>query len=152
MDSHILFQTRATRKAYAVACMAHTNQVDKAGVPYIRHPMEVASAMPDETTVAAALLHDVLEDTKFTADDLLDLGVPGDVVDLVIVLTRRAGEPYFDYICRIKGNEKARLVKLADLRHNSDLTRLPVVTEQDKSRLKRYQRAIEMLTANLEVL
>lgn len=147
MAIHFL-KTEVTKTAFAAACIAHCGQIDKAGEPYIRHPLIVASQMPDELTTAAALLHDVIEDTAYTAENLLSIGIPQSVINVVLVLTRRDGESYFEYIDRIKTNEAARCVKLADLRHNSDLSRLPKVTVQDERRREKYLKAIDILLSS----
>lgn len=139
--------TELTQKAYVIACTAHSGQVDKAGKPYICHPLAVAEQMVDEATTAVAFLHDVLEDNKnFSAQDLLELGIPAEVVENVVYLTRPEGISYMDYIRSLKGKPISMAVKLADLRHNSDLSRLPVVTDKDQERVKKYQKAIKILT------
>lgn len=139
--------TKLTNKAYVIACAAHSGQVDKAGQPYINHPYTVAEQMPDEITTAVAFLHDVLEDNKnFTAKDLEELGVPKKVVENVVYLTRPAGSSYMEYIRSLRDKPVAKTVKLADLRHNSDLKRLPEVTEEDLKRAKKYQKAIRILS------
>ncbi len=110
-------------KALKLVFEAHAGQFDKSGLPYVLHPIVVASQMTDITSTAVALLHDVIEDTKYTADDLLALGFSKEVVDAVVLLTHSSDEPYMDYINRIKQNPVARAVKLADLKHNSDTSR-----------------------------
>lgn len=131
----------------SIALEAHRGQVDKAGEPYIWHPIRVAQACDSEETRCAALLHDVIEDSHFTAEDLLALGVPASVVDAVKVLTRHEGTPYFVYIASIKGNDLSRMVKLADLKDNMDMSRLRQVTDDDLARLKKYQSAFSILTS-----
>lgn len=130
-------------KAIDFAKMAHKGQVDKAGKDYILHPMFIADQMDTEIEKTVAYLHDVVEDTKYTLDDLRDFG--SEVVDAVDHLTRRKNEDYFDYIDRVKENELARKVKLADLKHNADLTRIQNPTQKDKDRQRKYDRAIEIL-------
>lgn len=143
--SHMIW-TEITRKAYAIACTAHAKQVDKAGEPYICHPLAVAEQMQDETTTAVAFLHDVLEDNpNFTQQDLLNLGIPAEVVENVDYLTRRKGVPYMDYIRSLKDKPIAKAVKLADLWHNSDLSRLQKVTDEDLARRAKYMKAIKIL-------
>lgn len=139
--------TELTNRAYVIACCAHSGQVDKAGKPYINHPYAVAEQMPDEITTAVAFLHDVLEDNKnFTAKDLEALGVPKEVVENVVYLTRTDGCSYMDYIRSLCDKSVAKTVKLADLHHNSDLSRLSEVTQKDLDRVKKYQKAIRILT------
>ena len=96
----------------------HHGQYDKLGVPYVLHPVAVAEQMTTEKEILVALLHDVVEDTSVTLDDLRDRGYSDEVVAAVDILTRRSGEPYSTYIERVSTNELARRVKLADLRHN----------------------------------
>lgn len=135
-------KTELTKRAYLIACDAHFAQCDKAGQPYILHPLAVADQFEDERLAAAALLHDVLEDSlDWTAARLLGHGIPPDIVRLVQTLTRTEGETYFSYISRVKANPDATAIKLADLRHNlrrSDVDGLG-------SLRKRYEKAIEIL-------
>ena len=132
-------------KALSIATRAHRGQVDKAGVDYIHHPLFVASLVSSDEEKATALLHDVLEDSSFTIDDLRDEGISDNVVEAVSVLTKPKGKPYFDYLKGVKKNNIARQVKLADLQHNSDLTRLAKVTDEDLKRREKYQKAIKYL-------
>lgn len=130
--------------AFLVAYTAHYGQTDKTGVPYIRHPKTVASFLEDETDKIIALLHDVMEDTFLTEEDLRP--VFGDeIVDVLKLLTRQKDEDYFTYIDRIGTNERAKRVKLADLRHNSDISRIPNPTKKDFERLEKYEKAVRIL-------
>ncbi len=127
-----------------VAECAHKGQKDKAGVDYINHPLTVASFVESEDEKIAALLHDVLEDTEFPEIALRILF--GDkIVDSLLLLRHEKGVNYFDYVAKIKSDPLAKAVKLADLRHNSDLSRLPEITEKDLKRAEKYKKAIEML-------
>ena len=117
-----MIYTPLTVKAMRMAYAAHHGQEDKAGVPYVFHPLHLAEAMDDEVSCCAALLHDVVEDTDVTLDALA-AEFPAEVVEAVALLTHDPEEDYFDYIHRIKGNPIALRVKLADLAHNSDATR-----------------------------
>lgn len=126
--------------------MAHAGQVDKAGRPYILHPAYVASRVDGDTAKAVAWLHDVVEDTPVTFADLASEGVSDEVTAILKLLTHEPGVPYGEYIDRIKADPVARTVKLADLRHNSDLTRLTNITERDIRRAEKYRRAIETLS------
>lgn len=141
-----MIYTPLTRLAMTIACTAHQGQVDKVGYPYIHHPLHVAEQMTDEYSCAAALLHDVVEDTDWTLAQLKEAGIPGPVLDALALLTHDDGTTYLDYVRRLRGNPIARAVKLADLRHNSDTSRLDTVTERDLSRLKRYRKAMALLT------
>ena len=134
--------------ADAVACHAHRGQVDKAGKAYILHPRAVAAQVEGEEAKAAALLHDVLEDTDITEDTLRNLF--GDrITDTVCTLTHRKGESYEAYICRIGDDPPAARIKLADLRHNLDLSRLPRVTQRDLLRAEKYRRSTAYLLTKI---
>jgi (p)ppGpp synthase/HD superfamily hydrolase len=102
--------------------------------------------MTDELSCAAALLHDVVEDTPWTLTQLKGAGVPDPVLEALALLTHDEATPYLDYVRRLRSNPIARAVKLADLRHNSDLSRLEQVTDRDLSRLRRYEEAAALLT------
>lgn len=140
-----MIYTPLTKKAAVIAYKAHMNQYDKSGMPYIFHPIHLAESMPDELTTAAALLHDVLEDTMITADDLANDGIPEEVIAALRLLTRKDDEDYFAYVRKIKGNAIAYTVKIADLKHNSDTSRLEVIDGRAKARLEKYQKALEIL-------
>ena len=142
-----MIYTQMTVKAMCLAYRAHDGQVDKGGVPYIFHPIHVAEQMTNELDTAAALLHDVVEDTPVTLEDLRREGFPEALVEAVAVMTRDMSVPYADYIARVKGNAIARRVKLADLRHNMDTSRLPVVDEEALMHVRRYKKAVEVLEA-----
>lgn len=140
-----MIYTPLTKKAAVIAYKAHMNQYDKSGMPYIFHPIHLAESMPDELTTAAALLHDVLEDTMITADDLANDGIPEEVIAALRLLTRKDDEDYFAYVKKIKGNSIAYTVKIADLKHNSDTSRLDVIDGRVKARLEKYRKALEIL-------
>ena len=141
-----MIYTELTKKALKFSFEAHKNQVDKSGTPYVYHPYHLAEQMETEETVVAALLHDVVEDTEYTLDDIKAMGFPDSVVGALALLTREDSVPYMDYVTRIKDNPVARAVKLADLKHNSDLSRLNVVNEKALERVKKYASAIKILT------
>ena len=132
--------------ALAIARKAHAGQVDKAGVDYIQHPLYVASQVETEQEKAVALLHDVIEDSNITAVDLLASGLPNEVVTAVQILTKKKGQSYQEYLEKVKTNDLARVVKLADLKHNSDLSRLKTVSDTDYERVKKYKNAIRYLS------
>ena len=132
--------------ALSIARQAHEGQLDKAGVDYIKHPIYVASQVETEEEKAVALLHDVLEDSSVTAEELLIAGLPETVVTTVQVLTKQTGQDYQTYLQAVKSNPLACRVKLADLKHNSDLSRLTSITEKDRKRLKKYKKAIDFLS------
>lgn len=134
------------QKALAIAEDAHKGQVDKAGVDYIQHPLFVASLVEGELAKTVALLHDVVEDSDWTLGDLRKEGLPEEVVQAVGIITKKRNENYEEYILRVKQNPLARKVKLADLQHNSDLSRLTTVTEIDRKRAEKYRQAIAFLS------
>ena len=140
-----MIYTDKTKKAIKLCFEAHKNQVDKSGMPYVFHPFHVAEQMKDEVTTIVALLHDVVEDTDYTLDDIAAKGFGQDVVDALALMTHDKNVPYLDYVARIRNNPVARAVKLADLAHNSDPTRLDVIDEKAKERLDKYQNAIAIL-------
>ena len=133
--------------ALQIAQKAHAGQVDKAGKDYILHPMTVASYMDTDTEKAIAYLHDVLEDTDVTVDELKTI-FPNEIVDTLIILTHRKDESYFEYIQRVSKSKLAKKVKVADLLHNLDITRIKEPTKQDYERLEKYKKAILYLTTH----
>jgi (p)ppGpp synthase/HD superfamily hydrolase len=145
-----LIYTDLTKKALLISFNAHKNQVDKSGMPYVYHPYHVAEQMKSEISTCVALLHDVVEDTDITLDDLKAQGFPDEVINALSLLTHKKNIPYMDYVKAIKENPIATEVKLADLGHNSDYTRigkLETLTEADRKRLAKYNKAILLLTA-----
>ncbi|MEQ3456904.1 hypothetical protein [Enterococcus cecorum] len=133
------------QQALAIAEDAHKGQVDKARVAYIQHPLYVASLVEGELAKTIALLHDVVEDSAWTLEDLRMEGLPEKVVQAVGILTKNRDEFYEEYLMHVKQNPLARQVKLADLQHNSDLSRLTTVTEIDRKRAEKYRQAIAFL-------
>ncbi len=140
-----MIYTKMTKLALKICFDAHKNQLDKSGLPYVYHPFHVAEQMKDEVTTAVALLHDVVEDSHYTFRDLKNFGFPEEVLDALDLLTHDPGIPYMDYIRLIKQNAVASAVKTEDLRHNSDLTRLDHVSQNDKERAEKYKEALELL-------
>ena len=136
-----------SEKAYEIAKRAHLGQVDKAGEDYIKHPEKVASFVETDEEKAVAYLHDVIEDTELTLEDLHEYEFSKEVIEAVDIITKKKGEDYQSYLNSVKKNKLARAVKLADLRHNSDLTRLTKVTEKDIERKEKYQKAINFLNS-----
>jgi (p)ppGpp synthase/HD superfamily hydrolase len=134
-------------RAIALAAEAHAGQFDKVGQPYILHPLRVMLAVSSLEERMAAILHDVVEDTAWTLDGLRGEGFPPAVIEAVGLLTKSDGDVYEEYVARIRANEMARRVKLADLADNSDLSRLSTVTEKDRLRLEKYAKARAMLEA-----
>lgn len=132
--------------AISIAIEAHRGQKDKGGNPYILHPLTVASRQETEAGIIAALLHDVVEDSQYTLEDLRAAGFSSDVCEAVRLLTHKDGEDYHTYIQKISGNEIAKAVKIQDLLHNLDTSRLQTVTEKDLARVQKYQSALSLLT------
>ena len=126
-------------KCKEIAQKAHAGQFRKDGkTPYIVHPLAVASVIEDPKTKCAAVLHDVIEDTSLTAEDLKNLGVPQDVVDLVLLVSRRRLETYMQYLQKVKTSKEAIVIKMCDLQHN--MSDLPQCNLRDK-----YELAVEFL-------
>lgn len=140
-----MIYTELTKKAMKLCFQAHRDQVDKSGMPYVFHPFHLAEQMDSEETTIAALLHDVVEDTPYTLQDLYEMGFPESVLAAIGLMTHDDGTPYLEYVSRMKDNPIAKAVKLADLRHNSDISRLDETDEKTLARLKKYQRAMEIL-------
>ena len=140
-----MIYTDLTKKAMKLCFQAHKDQVDKSGLPYGFHPFHLAEQMPDEVTTAVALLHDVVEDTDYTIEDLVREGFPPEVTDAVKMMTHDDAVPYLDYVRGLKENPVTRTVKLADLKHNSDITRLDTVDEKAIKRVEKYKKAIAIL-------
>jgi (p)ppGpp synthase/HD superfamily hydrolase len=142
-----MIYTDLTKKALALCFEAHKDQRDKTGLPYVFHPFHLAEQMDDEISAVCALLHDVVEDTCYTLDDLRAMGYPDEVTDALALLTHEDGVPYMDYVEKISHNATAKKVKLADLRHNSDLTRLSAkeIDEYALQRTEKYKKAIKFL-------
>ena len=132
--------------ALSIAKKAHKGQYDKAGVDYIEHPLFVASLVDTQEEKAVALLHDVLEDSPYKAEELILAGLPETVVSAVQILTKKKGQDYQQYLELVKSSPIARRVKLADLKHNSDLSRLATITEKDLERFEKYKKAIDYLS------
>ena len=140
-----MIYTNLTKKALKLCFEAHKEQVDKTGLPYVFHPFHLAEQMTDEISTVCALLHDVVEDSSYTFEDLSDMGFPQEVIDVLKFLTHDDSVPYLDYVKEIKKNPIATKVKLADLAHNSDLTRLDKIDERALERAEKYKKAIAIL-------
>ena len=140
-----MIYTDKTKKAMKLCYEAHKGQVDKSGMPYVFHPFHVAEQMTDETTTIVALLHDVVEDTDYTLEDIAEEGFGKEILEAVALMTHEDDVPYLDYVAKLKDNPIARAVKLADLAHNSDLSRIGEVDEETRQRLEKYKKAIALL-------
>lgn len=142
-----MIYTPLTQKAMLLAYDAHHDQLDKGGVPYIFHPIHLAEQMPDELTTIVALLHDVVEDTPLTLDDLAG-DFPPAIINALALLTHQPGTSYDDYIRALRDDPIAATVKRADLLHNSDESRLALcpISDAEKNRLRqKYQKALTLL-------
>lgn len=143
-----MFYSKLINKAIDTAFSAHKDQKDKAGRPYFMHPVIVASQMNSEYEICAALLHDVVEDAKIDIEEL-EREFPKEITDAVRVLTHDKHTDYLDYVREIKKNPIARKVKLADLNHNLDITRVqdnPKLLEGFMRRREKYEKAREILS------
>ncbi len=140
-----MIYTDLTKKALKISFNAHKDQLDKSGMPYVYHPFHLAEQMDDEYSTCVALLHDVVEDTDMTLDELSEI-FPKEVTDAISMMTHNDSVPYLDYVRTIKSNQIASKVKLADLKHNSDLTRLDTVDDKALERVEKYKKAIKILT------
>jgi (p)ppGpp synthase/HD superfamily hydrolase len=134
-------------KAILIAAQAHQGQMDKAGAPYILHPLKVMLKLNSETEMIIGVLHDVVEDSPWTLENLRQEGFPEEILEALDYLTRREREDYQDFIMRVAGNPLARKVKLADLEDNLNILRFETITEKDKARLSRYHQAWAILAS-----
>ncbi|MBE5937675.1 MAG: HD domain-containing protein [Lachnospiraceae bacterium] len=144
-----MIYTMLTSKAMEIAYNAHHGQKDVNGVPYIFHPMHVAEGMKDELTTCVAILHDVVEDTDVTMEELSEV-FPENVIECLKILTHDDSEDYFEYIKRIAANPVAKIVKLGDLAHNMDESRIYDKTTVSEEQLNwwrfKYEKALNILS------
>ena len=143
-----MIYTALTKKALRLCFEAHKEQTDKTGMPYVFHPFHVAEQMTDEISAVCALLHDVVEDSDYTFEDLAEMRYPQEVIDVLKLLTHDSETPYVDYVKAIAVNPIAKRVKLADLAHNSDLSRMDEgeIDEYAVARTEKYKKAMEILS------
>lgn len=134
-------------RAIAIAEKQHAGQVDKAGRPYMEHPLRVMKTMSSDAERIVAILHDVIEDTDFTLDQLAAEGFPGYILEALDSVTRRDGETYEAFVARAAMNPIGRRVKYADLQDNADLSRIAAPTAADVARTEKYHRAMAQLDA-----
>jgi (p)ppGpp synthase/HD superfamily hydrolase len=132
-------------KSLSIALQAHAGQTDKAGQPYILHPLRLMAKMDSEEEMAVALRHDTIEDSPHTAKTLLDAGIPLNIVDAVQSLTKSYGENYDQFIQRVLKNKLAVKVKKADIADNLDVLRLKTLTDADLERVRKYHKAYKIL-------
>ena len=140
-----MIYTELTKLAMKIAFESHKKQVDKSGMPYIYHPIHLAEQMDDEYSICVALMHDTVEDTDMTLEELISRGFPEEVIDALKLMTHDKDIPYMEYVKKLKENSIARKVKMADLEHNSNLYRLDVVDDKALERAKKYKKALELL-------
>ena len=140
-----MIYTNNTRKAIIFMYNKHKGQLDKSGIPYVFHPYEVAESMDDENSTIVALLHDILEDTDTTEEEIIALNFDEEVIKALRLLNHDKTVDYFEYIKKIKTNPLATKVKLSDLKHNSNLSRLEMIKEKDLERVKKYEESIKIL-------
>ena len=132
-------------RAIEIAATAHRGQTDKAGQPYILHPLRVMLGCEGEATRIVAILHDVIEDTDWTPDALRAEGASDEIIAALDTVTRRGHETYSEFIERAARNEIGRAVKIADLHDNLDLSRIAQPTQADFERMDRYRAALQHL-------
>ncbi len=142
-----MYYTPMTKAAMKLCFKAHKNQVDKAGIPYVFHPISLAERFGEgrEAETCVALLHDVLEDTDYTVDDIRAVGMSEEVIEALLLLNHNPKVEYMDYVRHLSKNNIARHVKICDLQHNSNLSRLETVTEKDLKRVEKYKEALRIL-------
>lgn len=140
-----MIYSETIKKASNIAFEAHKNDIDKGGYPYIMHPLYLAFQMNDEDSVCVALLHDVIEDhgDKYSFNYLEQLDFNENIINALKLLTHKKGTPYMDYIMEIKTNTIATKVKIADLKHNLDSTR---IGEQHFYKEEIYKQALDYLS------
>ena len=143
-----MIYTEMTKKAIKLMFEKHKDQVDKSGMPYVFHPFHLAEQMDDEETTITALLHDIVEDTDTTFDDLRKLGFSDNVINALKLMTHDKNVDYFEYVKNISKNPIARKVKIKDLEHNMDTSRLDEVTDKDLERVKKYKKCYKYLLNN----
>lgn len=149
-----MIYTYLINKALRLSYQAHQGQLDKAKVPYIYHPYHLAEQMgDDEELICVALLHDVVEDSYFTLEDLQKENFPQSIVEAIDVLSHKRKDTYFDYIKKIKDNYLACKVKIVELNHNLNFARFDWQDEFEKdylNRMQKYCNALDYLTSTEE--
>lgn len=136
-------------QAISLAAKQHEGQVDKANAPYILHPLRVMLNIPTIEHKIVAVLHDILEDTETTIEDLYQFGFQEHIIDAIVALTKKQGETRLEAAQRARQNPIARVVKLADINDNMDLSRIQSPTVKDFERLKEYQQVRDLLLQNV---
>ncbi len=140
-----MIYTENTKKAMKIMFDAHKEQVDKGGVPYVFHPWHVAEQMMDEASTIVALLHDVVEDTDMTIEDMKSYDFDSEIIDALATMTHPQGVDYYEYIKNVAQNELATKVKIEDLKHNLDDSRLEVITDKINHKRDQYKASLNFL-------
>jgi guanosine-3',5'-bis(diphosphate) 3'-pyrophosphohydrolase len=136
--------------AIKIAEKAHEGQFDKADQPYILHPLTVMAQMDDVESKIVAVLHDEIEDSDLSITELSQQGFPELITEAIAAITKLDGELYDDYLLRVMGNAIALKVKIADVSHNMDISRIANPTVRDFQRLEKYQKVLKQLTAQMK--
>lgn len=137
-------------RAIALAAQGHAGQVDKAGEPYILHPLRVMMRVSTTEERIVAVIHDLLEDSAISTNDMVREGFSNTIIKAALALTRQEDESYNDFARRAAKNSIACKVKLADLEDNLDLSRIPAPTEKDFARIQKYRRAMRIIKAQCD--
>lgn len=146
-----MIYTRKTKEATLLMFKKQKDQLDKSGIPYVFHPFHVAEQMNTEDEVIVALLHDLIEDTDVTIEEIKNMNFSESVVEALTLLTHDEGQDYYEYIKSIAKNEIAVKVKIADLKHNMDLNRLNEVTGDDLKRVEKYKKCVDYLENQVNI-
>ncbi len=141
----VYIKLRQIDKAISLASEAHFGQIDKAGQPYILHPLRLMFNFSLESEMIVAILHDVIEDSHFTLNDLKQQGFADEIINAVECLSKKQGENYEDFITRLSSNKLAKKIKIVDIKDNMNLSRLDQVNESDLFRVKKYHKALKLL-------
>jgi GTP diphosphokinase / guanosine-3',5'-bis(diphosphate) 3'-diphosphatase len=136
-------------RAIDLAKRAHTGQVDKAGKPYLDHPLRVMAKMSSDEEKMVAVLHDAVEDSDLSLDELRREGFPAQVIEAIDAITKREGEDYETYLARVTTDRIALTVKIADMTDNMDISRIAVPNDNDRARLDKYSKVLPRLRAAL---
>lgn len=136
---------RMVEKAIRIAVNAHMGQLDKAGQPYILHPLRVMMGCETAAEKVIAVLHDVVEDTSTTLEMLQHEGFSSDILNDIFLLTKKKGQDWDDFIRNIKNSNRATKIKLLDMQDNSNLFRMQIVEEKHLKMVQKYHRAVMFL-------
>ena len=135
-------------KAIEIAAKAHAGQQDKAGQPYILHPLRLMLRFETEEEMIVAVMHDVIEDSDLSLENLRTQGFPDEIVEAIECLTKKDGEEYGEFVLRVSKNQLAKKIKIADIKDNLNLTRLENISDKDLKRVEKYHRALKLLLSS----